>query len=69
VYPAVYVVLALGVLNSAGRRAPYYFLDPGSVGSSTVVANIGVLGGGVLAVGYALLAVNRLATPPRLDVA
>ena len=32
VYPAAYVVLALFVLNRAGRRAPYYFLDPDSVG-------------------------------------
>ena len=64
---ALYVVLALVVLNQAGRRAPYYFLDPGSVGVATVVLNICVLGGAVIAVGYALLAVNRLATPPRID--
>lgn len=32
-----------------------------------VVLNICVLGGCVLAVGYALLAVNRLATPARID--
>ena len=31
-YPAAYVVLALVILNKVGRRAPYYFLDPGSVG-------------------------------------
>ncbi|MEO3759344.1 Pr6Pr family membrane protein [Mycobacterium sp. B14F4] len=67
-YPAAYVVLALIVLNGAGRRAPYYFLDPDGRGASAVVANIGVLGAGVLAVGYALLAVNRLATPARFDV-
>jgi hypothetical protein len=67
VYPAVYVVLALVVLNELGRRAPYYFLDPGSVGVGTVAANICVLAGCVLAVGYALLAVNRVATPARID--
>ena len=67
VYPALYVVLAVVVLNEAGRRAPYYFLDPGSVGVATVALNICVLGGCVLAVGYALLAVNRLATPARID--
>jgi hypothetical protein len=67
VYPAVYVVLALVVLNELGRRAPYYFLDPDSVGLATVAANICVLGGCVLLIGYALLAVNRVATPPRID--
>jgi hypothetical protein len=66
-YPASYLVLAVVVLNQAGRRAPYYFLDPGSVGVGTVLLNVCVLGGAVIAVGYALLAVNRLATPPRID--
>lgn len=66
-YPAVYVALALVVLNRAGRRAPYYFLDPDSVGAATVIANICVLGACVLVLGYALLAVNRLATPARVD--
>ena len=69
VYPAAYVVLAMVVLNEAGRRAPYYFLDPGSVGVATVVGNVCVLGGCVLALGYVLLAVNRLATPARIDAA
>jgi hypothetical protein len=54
-YPAAYLALALAVLNNAGRRAPYYFLDPDSVGTASVVANICVLAGGVLAMGYALL--------------
>ena len=67
VYPATYVVLAVVVLNEVGRRAPYYFLDPGSVGVVAVVVNICVLGGCVLALGYVLLAVNRLATPARID--
>jgi hypothetical protein len=58
-YPAAYLALALAVLNNAGRRAPYYFLDPDTVGTAAVVANICVLAGGVLALGYALLAVNR----------
>ncbi len=66
-YPALYVVAAVLILNEAGRRAPYYFLDPASVGVATVVLNVCVLGGCVLAVGYALLAVNRLATPARID--
>ena len=68
-YPAAYVVLALVILNKAGRRAPYYFLDPGSVGAVTVLVNICVLGGCVVGLGYVLLAVNRLATPARIDVA
>jgi hypothetical protein len=58
-YPAAYLALALAVLNHVGRRAPYYFLDPGTVGTASVVMNIVVLGGGALALGYALLVVNR----------
>jgi hypothetical protein len=67
IYPAAYAVLALVVLNRVGRRAPYYFLDPDSVGVAAVTANVGVLGVGVLALGYALLVVNRMATPARID--
>ncbi|SEH77759.1 hypothetical protein SAMN04489835_4014 [Mycolicibacterium rutilum] len=66
-YPAAYAVVALVVLNRMGRRAPYYFLDPDQVGVPAVAANIGVLGAAVLVVGYLLLAVNRLATPARID--
>lgn len=58
-YPAAYLALALAVLNHVGRRAPYYFLDPGTVGTASVVMNIVVLGGGALALGYALLVINR----------
>lgn len=58
-YPAAYLALALAVLNHVGRRAPYYFLDPGTVGAASVVMNIVVLAGGALALGYALLVVNR----------
>ena len=67
-YPAVYLVIALVVLNKVGRRAPYYFLDPDSVGAATVAANICVLAAGVLAVGYALLAVNKIAIPARMEI-
>ena len=59
IYPAAYVVLALVVLNRAGRRAPYYFLDPDSVGMLVVVTNIGLLAAFVLALGYGLSAVGR----------
>jgi hypothetical protein len=58
-YPAAYLALALAVLNHAGRRAPYYFLDPETVGTASVVANVCVLAGGALALGYALLVINR----------
>jgi len=58
-YPAAYLALALAVLNHVGRRAPYYFLDPDTVGTASVVANICVLAGGTLALGYALLLINR----------
>lgn len=59
VYPAAYAALALAVLNQAGRRAPYYFLDPGSVGIGAVVANTSVLALGFLGLGYLLLALAR----------
>jgi hypothetical protein len=58
-YPAAYLALALVVLNHIGRRAPYYFLDPGAVGAASVVVNVCVLAGGALALGYALLVINR----------
>jgi hypothetical protein len=67
VYPAAYLVLALVVLNNVGRSAPYYFLDPESVGMATVVGNTCVLAACVLALGYTLLTVNRAATPARID--
>ena len=47
VYPAVYLLLALLILNHAGRRAPYYFLDPQSVGMFGVAANVGVTAGSI----------------------
>jgi hypothetical protein len=62
VYPAAYGVLALVVLNQVGRRAPYFFLDPASVGIPAVAANFGLLGLGILALGFVLLALTR----PRL---
>jgi len=59
IYPAAYVVLALFVLNRAGRRAPYYFLDPDSVGIMVVLTNIGLLAAFILALGYGISAVGR----------
>jgi hypothetical protein len=34
-----------------------------------MIADICVLSAGLLALGYALLAANRTATPPRIDIA
>ena len=59
IYPAAYVLLALAVLNSAGRRAPYYFLDPDSVGMTVVVTNIGLLAVFILVLGYGISAIGR----------
>ncbi|MHA0287475.1 Pr6Pr family membrane protein [Mycobacterium sp. C3-094] len=56
-FPAAYLVVALLVLNDLGRRAPYFFLDVDSVGAGAVAANVAGLAAGVLAAGYALLAV------------
>lgn len=58
-YPAAYLVLALVILNRAGRRAPYYFLDPDSVGMAGVALNVGILAAGFLALGYLLAAAGR----------
>ena len=59
IYPAAYVVLALLILNRAGRRAPYYFLDPDSVGMVVVVVNIGLLAVFILVLGYGISALGR----------
>lgn len=59
-YPAGYGVVALVVLNRAGRRAPYFFLDPASVGITSVAMNVGLLAIGILGLGFALLALTRV---------
>lgn len=59
VYPAAYGAIALVVLNQVGRRAPYFFLDPSSIGVTAVAANIGLLAAGILGLGFALLALTR----------
>jgi len=64
-YPAAYLALALVVLNNVGRRAPYYFLDPGAVGTASVVVNVCVLAGGALTLGYTLLVINRVVATVR----
>ncbi|BBX16359.1 hypothetical protein CRI77_23190 [Mycolicibacterium duvalii] len=66
-YPAAYLVLALLVLNQAGRRAPYFFLDPASVGPAAVAMNVAALSACVLGLGYMLLAVHRGAVTVRAD--
>jgi hypothetical protein len=64
-YPAAYGVLALVVLNQLGRRAPYFFLDPARVGTTAVAGNIGLLGLGILALGFVLMASTRPVLTPR----
>ena len=59
-YPAGYGVVALVVLNRAGRRAPYFFLDPASVGITSVAMNVGLLAVGILGLGFVLLALTRV---------
>ncbi|ALE83828.1 Pr6Pr family membrane protein [Pseudonocardia sp. HH130629-09] len=59
VFPAVYLALALAVLNGAGRRAPYYFLDLDAVGAGGLAWNVARLAGGFLVLGYAVLLVGR----------
>lgn len=66
VYPGVYVAVALLVLNHAGRRVPYYFLDPSTVGTVTVAVNIAVLGLIFLALGYLVVAIGRSAARRRM---
>ncbi len=60
VYPAAYVAAALLVLNTAGRRAPYYFLDPDSVGMTVVVTNTAMLAAFMLVLGYGISSVDRV---------
>ncbi len=62
-YPAAYLTVALVVLNHAGRRAPYYFLDPQSVGTAAVAGNIALLAAIFLGVGYLLMTVADRSTP------
>ncbi|MBW0103145.1 Pr6Pr family membrane protein [Pseudonocardia sp. KRD-291] len=64
-YPVAYLGLALAVLNEAGRRAPYYFLDPGSVGAAAVAGNIGLLALGFVGLGYVISALGRVAVAAR----
>ena len=58
-YPAAYGGVAILVLNRAGHRAPYFFLDPTSVGVAAVAANIGLMAAGMLGLGFVLLALTR----------
>jgi hypothetical protein len=58
-YPAAYGALAFLILNNVGRRAPYYFLDPGSVGAAAVTLNVSLLAAGFLGLGYLLAGLAR----------
>ncbi|CAN5227922.1 Pr6Pr family membrane protein [soil metagenome] len=65
-YPAAYLGLAMLVLNRAGRRAPYYFLDPISIGINGVLANVAILTAGLVVLGYGLSGAGRVAVKARL---
>lgn len=58
-YPAAYIGFALLVLTMAGRRIPYYFLDPAAVGGAGVALSVGLLAGMFVCLGYALMALGR----------
>ncbi|MDN5918219.1 MAG: hypothetical protein L0I76_24495 [Pseudonocardia sp.] len=53
------------MLNEAGRRAPYYFLDPDAVGMAAVLGNIGLLAAGFVGLGYVISALGRVAVAAR----
>ncbi|WP_099023443.1 Pr6Pr family membrane protein [Mycolicibacterium palauense] len=65
-YPAGYLALAVLVLNHAGRRAPYYFLDVQAAGPVAVAANATILAAGFLALGYLLFGAGRMAVRLRV---
>ncbi len=64
-YPVAYLGLALLVLNEAGRRAPYYFLDPESVGGAAVAGNVALLALAFAGLGYLLTGLGRMAVAIR----
>ena len=53
--------------STAWWRAPYYFLDPQSVGTAAVVGNIGLLAAIFLVLGYILVAVGRSTAAAGVD--
>jgi hypothetical protein len=65
-YPAAYLSLALLVLNHMGKRAPYYFLDPVSVGIDGLLSNVAILTTGLVVLGYALSMAGRVAVKKRV---
>jgi hypothetical protein len=67
-YPAAYLGAAVLILNHLGRRAPYYFLDPGAIGTSAVIGNVALLALGFLGLGFSLFGVARLVEKSRLRV-
>ena len=65
-YPAAYLGLAVVVLDNLGRRAPYYFLDPGASTAANVAFNVVILAAGFVALGYLLSAVGKVAVKARV---
>lgn len=68
-YPVAYLGLALVVLNSMGRRAPYYFLDPAMIGVPTLIRNIVLLAVGFVALGHVLAGLGKASAVARRNLA
>jgi hypothetical protein len=59
IYPAIYLVFALLLLNHSGRRIPYYFLDADRIGAVGLALNVSLLAAMFLGVGYGVVLLNR----------
>jgi hypothetical protein len=62
IYPAIYLVFAVVILNHSGRRVPYYFLDVDRIGVVGLAVNACLLAAMFLGVGYGVVLLNRLRT-------
>jgi hypothetical protein len=60
IYPAIYLVFAIVILNHTGRRVPYYFLDVDRIGVVGLTVNACLLAAMFLGVGYGVVLFNRL---------
>jgi hypothetical protein len=60
IYPAIYPVFAIVILNHSGRRVPYYFLDVDRIGVVGLTVNACLLAAMVLGVGYGVVLLDRL---------
>jgi hypothetical protein len=62
IYPAIYLVFALVILNHSGRRVPYYFLDADRIGTVGLTLNACLLAAMFLGVGYGVVLLKRVRT-------